>query len=520
MKPARRGRLSAAVSELETVMHKRAKEEELVVVLRRVVDYIGKARIEGDAVELEMDDGAWASVVQPPEAPRRVRRPAMVLPSRQHSILLEHMGCEVEARMEPMRDNDARGVELLTRGAANVQAGDKEAALADLDEATSLEATSQSFKAEAWHRKGTLLATLSRVEDAVHAHRVALTFDAPAVHRSGLTSYVNLALRCSEDWLQFDAEALDHATQGRPVSAYAARVLSGPLVSPLELAAFTSVLDAGYGDNPYHNRLHGVDVMQASNLLSRQVFDVLDDVAHLAVVFAAMVHDFKHPGLNEKFLVDASHPIALRYSDDSVLERMHLAEAFELLAKHDWLRTAHRDVQRAVRAIVINCVLATDLKRSSHHITVFQGHCDQGSDFASNAPAQRSLCALVVKLADVSHPTRSRRAHLMWSSRIMLEFVEQGKRERACGQTISPLCDPTNLDLPKAQRGFIDFVCRPIFDAFFDFSRSRPASSTRRPAAGLNDQPTLHVAKLQLDDNYDFWGTPEASKAVSLDDWR
>jgi len=35
-----------------------------------------------------------------------------------------------------------------------------------------------------------------------------------------------------------------------------------------------------------------------------------------------MIHDFKHPGVNNKFMVASSDPVAIRYNDAAVLENV------------------------------------------------------------------------------------------------------------------------------------------------------------------------------------------------------
>lgn len=36
------------------------------------------------------------------------------------------------------------------------------------------------------------------------------------------------------------------------------------------------------------------------------------------LIFSAAVHDLRHPGVNNNFLVTTSHPLAVRYNDKSV----------------------------------------------------------------------------------------------------------------------------------------------------------------------------------------------------------
>jgi hypothetical protein len=54
----------------------------------------------------------------------------------------------------------------------------------------------------------------------------------------------------------------------------------------------------------------------------------------LACLLAAAAHDYGHPGVGNGFLITTSHPLALRYNDQSVLEHHHLAETFRLLQVH------------------------------------------------------------------------------------------------------------------------------------------------------------------------------------------
>ena len=47
---------------------------------------------------------------------------------------------------------------------------------------------------------------------------------------------------------------------------------------------------------------------------------------------ASILHDYRHPGVNNGFLMKTSHAIALRYNDESVLENFHVAEGFAVMA--------------------------------------------------------------------------------------------------------------------------------------------------------------------------------------------
>lgn len=48
-------------------------------------------------------------------------------------------------------------------------------------------------------------------------------------------------------------------------------------------------------------------------------------------LFAAMVHDYQHGGLNNDFLIKTHHPFALLYNDQSPLENHHCAATCKLI---------------------------------------------------------------------------------------------------------------------------------------------------------------------------------------------
>lgn len=164
---------------------------------------------------------------------------------------------------------------------------------------------------------------------------------------------------------------------------------------------------------------------------------------------------------------------------------------------------------------MIHCVLGTDLVRSAHHIETFKSHIDSESNFATNVPATLSLACMVVKLADVSHPARTRKAHLMWSRRILSEFFDQGEQEARAGIPVSPLCNQVSLDIAKSQSGFIDLVTRPILNAVHDFCLSKHETSS--PDVARNSLPTpllannIAIAKRLLDENYAYWKSPDCT---------
>lgn len=53
-------------------------------------------------------------------------------------------------------------------------------------------------------------------------------------------------------------------------------------------------------------------------------------MAHMALLFSALVHDVDHSGVSNRQLVIESDPLAITYNDQSVAENRSLAVAFSL----------------------------------------------------------------------------------------------------------------------------------------------------------------------------------------------
>jgi hypothetical protein len=117
--------------------------------------------------------------------------------------------------------------------------------------------------------------------------------------------------------------------------------------------------------NPYHTSLHAADVVQAVGhfLTVPRLSHILDCLDAYSVLVSAIIHDFRHPGVSNNFLVKTSHAIALRYNDESVLENFHAAEAFAVMAneRHDISATLTPQQRSTSRFTIIKTVLATDL---------------------------------------------------------------------------------------------------------------------------------------------------------------
>lgn len=246
--------------------------------------------------------------------------------------------------------------------------------------------------------------------------------------------------------------------------------------------------------NPYHNSIHAVDVVHATAyfLDNGRLFAMTGSLDRFALLFAAAIHDYRHPGRTNSFLIDTQNPIAIAHNDQSPLERFHLAEAFRLLYSegYNFVETLTRAQQTELRHMVVDLVLATDLATTSRYLSQFKGLMARKSKgnprkmrrkssikVAANLimgkfpeTASQSLSAedsilllkVSIKVADICHPAKPWQTHLEWSKRVQEEFFSQGDEQRAVGLPVERLCDRSEARQAKSQIGFIEYVCSPI----------------------------------------------------------
>lgn len=193
----------------------------------------------------------------------------------------------------------------------------------------------------------------------------------------------------------------------------------------------------------------------------------------LSALVAAAVHDVNHPGVNNAYLVATSSPLAIKYSDDSVLERMHLAECFQACAKDgcDVFEAFPRDQKRQSRQLIIAMVLATDLSGHVQHVNRLKSKCYalQATGDQAAVPVDLALTS-VIMMADLGHAFKSFEAHRAWSLRVTDEFFAQGDAERQFHLPVSPLCDRQRAagKFEASQIGFLEFVVLPLYLAVRD----------------------------------------------------
>merc|ERR1719272_736319 len=99
-------------------------------------------------------------------------------------------------------------------------------------------------------------------------------------------------------------------------------------------ATFLQTLLQGYRlDNPFHNWTHAVDVHHHiwRMLMLSKAHAYLSGLEQFSLLVSAIGHDVGHLGVNNQFLVETAHELAVRYNDRSPLENMHCATFFGIV---------------------------------------------------------------------------------------------------------------------------------------------------------------------------------------------
>ena len=90
---------------------------------------------------------------------------------------------------------------------------------------------------------------------------------------------------------------------------------------------------------------------------------------------AAILHDFDHPGLNNDFLIKTRHQLAIMYNDVSPLEMSHVSKAYTVHIGNPAFNYAEKmamEDKNVMRALIIDLVLATDMKKHFGLVSQFQ----------------------------------------------------------------------------------------------------------------------------------------------------
>jgi hypothetical protein len=232
-----------------------------------------------------------------------------------------------------------------------------------------------------------------------------------------------------------------------------------------KLQRFLIAVGDNYSSNPFHNFNHAFAVTQMcfviserTNKLERFVYDK----DRLALMLCAVGHDLNHrniysAGVNNAFMINSKHPLALRYNDISVLENHHASTLFQILGLEgcDIFENLSTSDRNYMRKVMIPVILATDMAKHNEVMVQFRtvmASYNKQEDFHR----QRTL-DMILHTADVGNPALCFELATLWSLRIVQEFNEQVWKEEQLNLPVTEFMRIGNeiSSIKKNQIGFI-----------------------------------------------------------------
>ena len=229
-------------------------------------------------------------------------------------------------------------------------------------------------------------------------------------------------------------------------------------------------ISEGYNrNNSYHTDLHAADITHTSYIFFKEglINEIikLDNSSICALFLSCICHDYKHPGLNNNYLIETNNEIAIRYNDYSVLENMHISETFKLIhsnKSYNIFEDLEKEKYKKIRKQMISCVLTTDMSNHKKSLD-FMNKCLNENNQIQEDDKQNYM-NLIVHSADISNPTKTFDIYYKWAELVVEEFYQQGDKEKELGLNCS--CDRNKISLYKSQIGFIDYVEIPFYSLF------------------------------------------------------
>jgi len=250
------------------------------------------------------------------------------------------------------------------------------------------------------------------------------------------------------------------------------------LVTEETLLTFATRAEALYPANPFHNYAHALDVAHTMALSFRllEAGSFLSEGERFWLVVAALGHDLGHVGLNNQFLVETSHELAVTYNDKSPLENMHCCKLFQLAAEPgcNVFSAVPRDEYKEMRKGIIQAILHTDITKHNEMVKelnlLFQMHshsfesCDEES-FEVLAEHGQTVANALLHCADIGNPMKPWQLCRKLAFLVLDEYFAQGDQEKRLGLPVQMLNDREKVSRPNSQIGFAEFLLAPWVEA-------------------------------------------------------
>lgn len=252
-------------------------------------------------------------------------------------------------------------------------------------------------------------------------------------------------------------------------------------VQEVQVFRLITNLSTKYMPNPFHNFSHAVDVVYtvARFLELISACNFMQESTPFWMTIAACGHDAGHIGVNNQYLIETSHALAVKYNDRSPLENLHCATLFQVLSDEEanvFSRT-DRNLYKDIRHGMIEAILHTDVTKHNEMIKelnlLYQMNSeafDEDPDMLGDAACSLLQSQVNMQLttnallhtADVNNPMKPWDLAHRIAYLCIDEFFAQGDLEKAAGLPVQMLNDREKVNRPNSQVGFIEFFIAPM----------------------------------------------------------
>merc|ERR1740123_157825 len=163
------------------------------------------------------------------------------------------------------------------------------------------------------------------------------------------------------------------------------------------------------------------------------------------LLIAAIGHDLGHWGVNNQFLIDSSHELAVMYNDRSPLENMHCSKLFLIIGdpSTNVFPGVTKEEYSEMRKGIIAAILHTDVTKHNEMVKELNLLYQMNSEaFDSDAPESATevlhnhsqlIANSLLHCADIGNPTKPWKVCHRYAHLILDEFFAQGDKEKELG---------------------------------------------------------------------------------------
>lgn len=247
------------------------------------------------------------------------------------------------------------------------------------------------------------------------------------------------------------------------------------------LVNFVAAAEHSYSEqNAFHNFSHALDTLYTVSwyLQLTKAKRCLSETQQLSLMVAALGHDAGHVGVNNAFLVETSHELALTYNDRSPLENLHCSQLFQILREKETniFRSFKKDSYKELRRQIIEAILHTDVTKHNDMVKELTLLYQMNNEaFDSLTPTQQGseilkghsqlMMNALLHCADVSNPMKHWALAQKLAYLCMDEFFAQGDKEKELGIPVQILNDRDKVNRANSQIGFQEFMLAPFVEA-------------------------------------------------------